>query len=98
MPKTEAIRMSKALVTGGAGFIGCHVADHFAKSHDEVVIYDNFSRTKMLGSVVKDHTLNWLYLTKRHSNITLLRKMFGILKPLDRRARAQMSLFTAQAK
>jgi CDP-paratose 2-epimerase len=66
--------MSKAVVTGGAGFIGCHVADHFAKSHNEVVIYDNFSRTQMLGSVVNDDMLNWHYLAKRHSNIKLLKE------------------------
>ena len=34
----------KVLVTGGAGFIGCHTADRFARRGDEVTIYDNLSR------------------------------------------------------
>jgi CDP-paratose 2-epimerase len=34
----------KVLITGGAGFIGCHTADRFARRGDEVTIYDNLSR------------------------------------------------------
>jgi len=34
----------KALITGGAGFIGCHTADRFARRGDAVTIYDNLSR------------------------------------------------------
>jgi UDP-glucose 4-epimerase len=33
----------KVLITGGAGFIGSHLAEHFQKSGDEVTILDNFS-------------------------------------------------------
>ena len=32
------------LITGGAGFIGANVADHYASQGRRVVIYDNFSR------------------------------------------------------
>jgi UDP-glucose 4-epimerase len=35
--------MRRALVTGGAGFIGSHLADRLAALDVEVVIYDNFS-------------------------------------------------------
>jgi CDP-paratose 2-epimerase len=34
----------KLLVTGGAGFIGCHTCASFSKSGDEVVAFDNLSR------------------------------------------------------
>jgi CDP-paratose 2-epimerase len=34
----------RVLITGGAGFIGCHTADRFARRGDEVTIYDNLSR------------------------------------------------------
>ena len=34
----------KILVTGGAGFIGCHTCASFSESGDEVVAFDNLSR------------------------------------------------------
>ncbi|MDH3681414.1 MAG: SDR family NAD(P)-dependent oxidoreductase [Acidimicrobiia bacterium] len=34
----------RALITGGAGFIGCNVADHHLRSGDEVVLLDNLAR------------------------------------------------------
>ncbi|MBO3802047.1 MAG: NAD-dependent epimerase/dehydratase family protein [Candidatus Brockarchaeota archaeon] len=38
----------RILVTGGAGFIGSHVAEYYAKNEDEVVVFDNLSRTRIL--------------------------------------------------
>jgi UDP-glucose 4-epimerase len=35
--------MQKVLITGGAGFIGSHLADYFVKNKDEVVILDNLT-------------------------------------------------------
>ena len=35
--------MSRALITGGAGFIGSHLADRLLSSGLEVVVYDDFS-------------------------------------------------------
>ena len=37
------IIMKIMLITGGAGFIGSHIADYFLKKGDEVVILDNLS-------------------------------------------------------
>lgn len=34
----------KALITGGAGFIGCNLADYHLKRGHRVVVYDNLSR------------------------------------------------------
>ncbi len=34
----------KVLVTGGAGFVGCHVADYWIKEGAEVTVLDNLSR------------------------------------------------------
>ncbi len=38
----------KILVTGGAGFIGSHVAEFYAKRGDEVTVIDNLSRPALL--------------------------------------------------
>ena len=44
----------KLIITGGAGFIGCHTANYFAKKGYEVVIIDNLSRKGSLDN------FNWL--------------------------------------
>jgi UDP-glucose 4-epimerase len=33
----------RVLITGGAGFIGSHLADHYVAAGDDVVVLDNFS-------------------------------------------------------
>lgn len=35
----------KVLITGGAGYIGSHVADRYARAHHDVVVYDNLVST-----------------------------------------------------
>jgi UDP-glucose 4-epimerase len=46
------MKMKKVLITGGAGFIGSHLADHFIQAGYEVVILDNLttgSRNNLKG-------------------------------------------------
>jgi CDP-paratose 2-epimerase len=50
----EETMSPKILITGGAGFIGCHCVKHFAEKGFHVVVIDNLSRK---GS---SHNLNWL--------------------------------------
>jgi UDP-glucose 4-epimerase len=33
----------RVFITGGAGFIGSHLADHYVAAGDQVTILDNFS-------------------------------------------------------
>ncbi|HLI45784.1 MAG TPA: GDP-mannose 4,6-dehydratase [Geobacterales bacterium] len=51
----------RILVTGGAGFIGSHVAEYFQKDN-EVLIIDNLSREEILGKGIgsKSYNLNYL--------------------------------------
>ena len=58
----------KVLVTGGAGFVGSHVAEFFAKKGDEVVVYDNLSRAKLLNKPDKNAMYNWNFL-KQFKNV-----------------------------
>ena len=46
--------MSKWIITGGAGFIGCHAASRLHKAGHEVVVVDNLSRRGAQDN------LNWL--------------------------------------
>lgn len=63
----------KILVTGGAGFIGSHVAEFYARKGEEVTVFDNLSRAEMLKKANKRAMLyNWNYL-KRYKNISLIK-------------------------
>ncbi len=44
----------RVLITGGAGFIGCNLVNHFIQHGDEVVIYDNLYRKGV------KHNILWL--------------------------------------
>lgn len=59
----------KVVVTGGAGFIGSHVAEHFAELEDEVVVIDNLSRSRLLGKPVGNERYNIDYLLRRYANL-----------------------------
>lgn len=53
----------KALITGGAGFIGYHLAKELLDSGYEVVLADNFSRgveDRLLKELEKDARVSFL--------------------------------------
>jgi CDP-paratose 2-epimerase len=63
--------MSRILVTGGAGFVGSHVAEFYAKQDEEVIALDNLSRAKVLSDASADSNTpkyNWRYL-KQFDNV-----------------------------
>ncbi len=62
----------KVLVTGGAGFVGSHVAEYYAKKCDEVTIFDNLSRATLLGYDASNALYNWNYL-KSYANINRIK-------------------------
>ena len=59
----------KILVTGGAGLVGSHTAEYYAKKGAEVVAFDNLMRSKLFGSDKKTVEYSWDYLQK-YKNIT----------------------------
>jgi CDP-paratose 2-epimerase len=62
----------KVLVTGGAGFIGSHVAEFHAKRGNDIIVFDNLSRAQLLGKGYKNAVYNWNYL-KKYANVKLLK-------------------------
>ena len=63
----------KIIITGGAGMVGSHCAEHFAKKKCKVVVIDNLLRSTIFGSKEKSVEYNWQYL-KTVSNVKLLKK------------------------
>ncbi len=52
----------KILITGGAGLIGSHCAEHFAGKGCRVLVYDDLMRSKIFGADEKTVEYNWHYL------------------------------------
>lgn len=61
------------LITGGAGMIGSHCAQHFAAKKHRVVIYDSLIRSQIFSSSHPSVEYNWNFL-KKFKNIELVKK------------------------
>jgi CDP-paratose 2-epimerase len=74
--------MNKIFITGGAGFVGTHVAEFYAKKNFQVIVYDNLSRLKLLNLGKKSFMYNWNYL-KSYANVKLIKgdvRNYSLLK------------------
>jgi CDP-paratose 2-epimerase len=54
----------KILITGGAGLVGSHCAEYFAKKNHEVIVLDNLMRSKLFDYDDESVEFNWRYLSK----------------------------------
>ncbi|MCX5686370.1 MAG: NAD-dependent epimerase/dehydratase family protein, partial [Candidatus Omnitrophica bacterium] len=54
----------RILITGGAGMVGSHAAEYYARRGEEVVVLDNLMRSKLFGYDKKSVEFNWNYLAK----------------------------------
>ena len=66
------VRMKTILVTGGAGFIGSHLAEYYGEKGHNVIVLDNLCRAELLKKDSKNVEYNWNFL-KRFENIKLLK-------------------------
>jgi len=72
----------KIVVTGGAGFIGSHVAEFYASKDNEVMVFDNLSRAELLKKDVKNIEHNWNFM-KKFKNIRLIKGDVRHLKEIE---------------
>jgi len=54
----------RILVTGGAGLVGSHTAEYYARKKEEVIVLDNLMRSHLFGYDKKSVEYNWGYLAK----------------------------------
>ena len=57
----------RILVTGGAGLVGSHVAEYYAKKDNEVIVLDNLMRSNLFGYNKESVEFNWNYLAQFES-------------------------------
>ena len=62
--KTGRGILVKILITGGAGMVGSHTAEFYAKDKNEIIVFDNLMRSKLFGYDKKSVEYNWNYLAK----------------------------------
>jgi len=68
--------MTKAIVTGGAGFIGSHLAQELAKRGYQVVILDDLSRGKIENIQALLNKDNVMFVRRSITELPLLQKLF----------------------
>lgn len=64
--------LNNILITGGAGFIGSHCAEYYAKKGIQVKVFDNLGRMELLQKDLKNFDYNWNYL-KQFKNVELIK-------------------------
>lgn len=73
----ERLAMKKVVVTGGAGFIGSHLAEELEKEKYHVVIIDNLCTGRMenIERLIRKETVE--FIEASISNLPLLRRLFS---------------------
>ncbi len=62
----------RILITGGAGLVGSHTAERYARRGDEVIVLDNLIRSRLFHSRKESVEYNWNYL-KQYENLELIK-------------------------
>lgn len=68
-------RPDNVLVTGGAGFVGSHVAQYYDTRDVDVTVLDNLSRVETLETATESRDtarFNWQFLRNQHPTVELI--------------------------
>ena len=87
----------KILITGGAGFIGGHIAEFYAQKDYEIVLFDNMSRSQYMPKSGKAYDYNWEHLNK-FDNITRIPADVRDFEALEQAAEGADIIFNAAAQ
>ena len=87
----------KILVTGGAGFVGSHVVEHYAKKGDEVKVLDNLLRWEVFKESLGNPFFNWNYL-KKYRNVELVKGDIRKFEDIEKAAKGSDAIIHAAAQ
>ncbi len=87
----------RILVTGGAGFIGSHVAERYAREGHEVILFDNLSRGSLLNKEIMNPDANVKFL-KQFKNVSFVRESVADSKALSSAAKGCDAIFHLAAQ
>lgn len=88
----------KALITGGAGFVGSHIAEYYAKKRWDLIVFDNLSRSRLLNKEIKNIDRNINFLQKNFGNIKFLKADILNVKELETAAKGVDVIFHTAAQ
>ena len=87
----------KIVVTGGAGFIGSHIAEFYSKQGNDGFVFDNLSRAILLKKNIKNIDYNWNYL-KKFKNIQLIKGVIKNFKEIEKVSKNADAIIHAAAQ
>jgi len=88
----------KILVTGGAGFVGSHAAEYYAKKGEDVIVLDNLSRAETLGINQNATSYNRSHLKNSYGNVRLIKGDVRDFKKVEEAARDVDAIIHAAAQ
>src|SRR3989338_8032324 len=90
--------LMKALVTGGLGFIGSHIAEKYAKKGWDVTVLDNLSRPKLLNREIKNIDFNMKFLRGNFPKVRIIQEDVLNLAALNDAAKGADVIFHTAAQ
>lgn len=88
----------KALITGGLGFIGSHISEHYASQGWDITVIDNLSRPKLLNREIKNIDFNMKFLQKNFPKVKIINEDINNSSALNDAAKGADVIFHTAAQ